>query len=201
MSVSLSKQEKEELRKFILQENSQKILDNIKVIPNGDDLFLAYLRLRVTSEELKQTLSEMDVLNEPLRFLKEQARYKKMQRTIESVEDTLSQSPTFLQRLLRYRERILGEPFAGALEVLRDLIATQYKSKERKPDQAKTKRYVWRTQNDKDVRSAHAAREGLIFRYDEPPAGGNPGEDYGCRCWAEPLPDDWSGGLGEIFKK
>ena len=28
------------------------------------------------------------------------------------------------------------------------------------------------------VRSAHAAREDRIFRWDDPPEGGHPGEDY-----------------------
>lgn len=46
--------------------------------------------------------------------------------------------------------------------------------------------YIWRTKGDDKVRSAHAAREGLIFNKHIPPEGGNPGEDYNCRCWAEP---------------
>lgn len=32
----------------------------------------------------------------------------------------------------------------------------------------------------------HAEREGKIFNLHIPPEGGNPGEDYNCRCWAEP---------------
>ena len=46
--------------------------------------------------------------------------------------------------------------------------------------------YIWRTKGDDKVRSAHAAREGFIFNKHIPPEGGNPGEDYNCRCWAEP---------------
>lgn len=46
--------------------------------------------------------------------------------------------------------------------------------------------YIWRTKGDDKVRSTHAAREGLIFNKHIPPEGGNPGEDYNCRCWAEP---------------
>ncbi len=46
--------------------------------------------------------------------------------------------------------------------------------------------YVWRTVGDGKVRSAHAAHAGKIFRWNENIDGGHPGEDYNCRCWAEP---------------
>ena len=50
-----------------------------------------------------------------------------------------------------------------------------------------TTHYIWRTQDDNKVRSRHAEFDDKIFSWDEPPAGGkHPGEDYGCRCWAEP---------------
>lgn len=47
--------------------------------------------------------------------------------------------------------------------------------------------YVWRTQSDNLVRWEHIVKNGRIFKWDDPPAGGHPGQDYGCRCWAEPL--------------
>lgn len=47
--------------------------------------------------------------------------------------------------------------------------------------------YIWRTVGDKDVRGSHAARAGRQFSWDNPPEGGHPGEDFGCRCWAEPI--------------
>lgn len=46
--------------------------------------------------------------------------------------------------------------------------------------------YIWRTCKDDKVRGKHAEREGKIFNKHIPPEGGNPGEDYNCRCWAEP---------------
>lgn len=49
-----------------------------------------------------------------------------------------------------------------------------------------TTHYVWRTRRDGKVRSSHAEREGQVFSWDDPPEGGHPGEDYGCRCTAEP---------------
>lgn len=49
-----------------------------------------------------------------------------------------------------------------------------------------TTHYVWRTRRDGKVRSSHAEREGQVFSWDDPPEGGHPGADYGCRCTAEP---------------
>lgn len=47
--------------------------------------------------------------------------------------------------------------------------------------------YVWRTREDEKVRPSHAANDGKIFAWDNPPLTGNPGDDFGCRCAAEPF--------------
>ncbi len=47
--------------------------------------------------------------------------------------------------------------------------------------------YVWRTASDDKVRDEHAMRAGKIYTWDAPPDGDHPGDDYNCRCWAEPL--------------
>ena len=47
--------------------------------------------------------------------------------------------------------------------------------------------YVWTTQQDSRVRSAHAERSNRIFRWDDPPEGGHPTQDFGCRCYARAL--------------
>lgn len=52
-----------------------------------------------------------------------------------------------------------------------------------------SRRYIWHTQEDDKVRSSHAANNGRIFSWDEPPATGHPGEDFNCRCWAQPVDD------------
>jgi hypothetical protein len=49
-----------------------------------------------------------------------------------------------------------------------------------------TTHYIWRTWDDDKVRPEHAANNGKIFAWDNPPPTGNPGETFGCRCWAEP---------------
>lgn len=47
--------------------------------------------------------------------------------------------------------------------------------------------YQWRTRRDDRVRETHAANDGLVFSWDNPPAEtGPPGNDWGCRCVAEP---------------
>lgn len=48
-----------------------------------------------------------------------------------------------------------------------------------------TTHYIWRTSGDNKVRASHAANNGKIFAWDNPPEVGHPGEDYNCRCTAE----------------
>jgi len=50
-----------------------------------------------------------------------------------------------------------------------------------------TTHYIWRTRGDDKVRPNHAANHGRVFAWDDPPETGHPGEDYGCRCTAEPF--------------
>lgn len=47
--------------------------------------------------------------------------------------------------------------------------------------------YVWHTREDEKVRASHATNDGKIFSWDNPPPTGNPGDDFGCRCTAEPF--------------
>lgn len=68
------------------------------------------------------------------------------------------------------------------VQYLRKGTPIRFETKNTQP----TTHYVWRTQRDGKVRSSHAEREGQVFSWDEPPEGGHPGEDYGCRCTAEP---------------
>lgn len=49
------------------------------------------------------------------------------------------------------------------------------------------KNYVWRTAGDDRVRDTHEAQDGETYSWEDPPAEtGNPGEDFQCRCIAEP---------------
>ena len=52
-------------------------------------------------------------------------------------------------------------------------------------------RYRWRTARDERVRANHATKEGRIFLWTQPPSDtGHPGEDFNCRCYAEPVMED-----------
>lgn len=51
-------------------------------------------------------------------------------------------------------------------------------------------RYRWRTMGDNRVRDTHARLNGEIFSWDAPPDVGHPGDDYQCRCYAEPVLED-----------
>ncbi len=66
-------------------------------------------------------------------------------------------------------------------------------TKSQQKDAGVTK-YKWSTSRDERVRESHAALEGKIFSWDNPPEtdGGrhcHPGEDYQCRCCALPVFD------------
>jgi len=59
-------------------------------------------------------------------------------------------------------------------------------------------RYFWKTQKDRKVRPTHEMLQGKCFLFSDPPTTidkygnrhtGNPGTDYGCRCWAERAPE------------
>lgn len=54
--------------------------------------------------------------------------------------------------------------------------------------------YKWMSQNDNRVRTTHQILHGKLFSYNSPPTTkdkyghvhtGNPGTDWGCRCWEE----------------
>lgn len=49
-----------------------------------------------------------------------------------------------------------------------------------------TTHYIWHTREDEKVRPSHAANDGKIFAWDDPPPTGNSEDEFGCRCWAEP---------------
>lgn len=51
-------------------------------------------------------------------------------------------------------------------------------------------RAIWRTAGDSRVRDSHAERDGMIYTVSEGLNGLFPGEDYNCRCVAEPVIED-----------
>lgn len=62
--------------------------------------------------------------------------------------------------------------------------------------------YVWETAEDGDVRESHAAMQGTVNRFDDPPTledgmTGNPGEFPNCRCFAVPVLAEAFAGVGD----
>ena len=57
--------------------------------------------------------------------------------------------------------------------------------------EAGVEEYIWRSVADGADRATHLANNGKRFRWDDPPATGHPGEDYQCRCTAEPVLDEF----------
>jgi len=66
---------------------------------------------------------------------------------------------------------------------LRNGTPIEWSIKQERP----TTHYIWRTRGDDKVRPSHAVNNGRVFAWDDPPETGHPGEDYGCRCTAEPF--------------
>ncbi len=78
-----------------------------------------------------------------------------------------------------------------AKTIARDQIATlQGQVVAARQQRLGIERYRWRTVGDARVRTAHALREGRIFRWDQPPNDGHPGQPINCRCYAEPVLED-----------
>jgi hypothetical protein len=57
-------------------------------------------------------------------------------------------------------------------------------------DDRPTMFYTWRTVHDDRVRSSHAANDGRVFGWADPPPTGHPGTEPNCRCWPEPYHGD-----------
>jgi GNAT superfamily N-acetyltransferase len=84
-------------------------------------------------------------------------------------------SPLYAKAFTQYLRS--GTPIEISLKALMD------------EQQRVTPRYVWLTSGDERVRASHAANDGKIFDWDDPPPTGHPGADYGCRCVAVPYAD------------
>lgn len=84
-----------------------------------------------------------------------------------------------------YGKRYANHAKAAFSDYLRKGKTPQLPSEAQKIPYEEENQYTWRTQGDDKVRPSHAANDGETFDADDPPDTGNPGEDYGCRCWAE----------------
>lgn len=79
---------------------------------------------------------------------------------------------------------------ASEAKNLGDSVASPTPVVSRLPTGRPTRHYTWRTAGDHKVRTAHAARDGQIFSWDNPSEHGHPGAEPNCRCWPEPYYGD-----------
>ena len=93
---------------------------------------------------------------------------------LESIFSEYQNHPQRLRPLRTAMEERLLRAFAGLINQLRQ-------------EDLGIEQYVWRSQDDAKVRDNHAAYDDRVFRWDNPPEGGHPGEAHNCRCYAEPV--------------
>lgn len=85
--------------------------------------------------------------------------------------------------------KVTNNTKARAKLIARDQISKfNGKLTETRQRNAGFKKYRWITSLDERVRDNHRTKHGKVFSWDNPPADtGHPGEDYNCRCYAEPI--------------
>ena len=93
---------------------------------------------------------------------------------LEHIFNEYQNHPQRLRPLRSAMEERLLRAFAGLINQLRQ-------------EDLGIEQYTWRSQDDTKVRDSHAEHDDQVFRWDDPPAGGHPGEAHNCRCYAEPI--------------
>lgn len=93
---------------------------------------------------------------------------------LEDIFNEYQDHPQRLRPLRTAMEERLLRAFAGLINQLRQ-------------EDLGIERYVWHSQDDAKVRDSHADYDDQVFRWDDPPEGGHPGEAHNCRCYAEPI--------------
>lgn len=94
-----------------------------------------------------------------------------------AIFDEYQTHPQRLRPLRTGMEERLLRAFAGLINQLRQ-------------QDLGIERYIWRSKDDAKVRDSHGEYDDQVFRWDEPPSGGHPGQAPNCRCYAEPLRPD-----------
>ena len=93
---------------------------------------------------------------------------------LKAIFEEYQSHPQRLRPLRMAMEERLLRAFAGLMNQLRQ-------------QDLGIERYIWRSRDDAQVRDSHAEYDDQVFSWDEPPAGGHPGQAHNCRCYAEPV--------------
>lgn len=91
-----------------------------------------------------------------------------------AIFDEYQTHPQRLRPLRTAMEERLLRAFAGLINQLRQ-------------QDLSIEKCIWRSRDDSKVRDSHAGFDDQVFRWDQPPAGGHPGQAHNCRCVAEPV--------------
>jgi GH24 family phage-related lysozyme (muramidase) len=95
-------------------------------------------------------------------------------------------------------QKLLGLPVTGTINP-DDKTLSAINAELQKPQKGY---YVWNTVGDDRVRGEHEAFEGTIRAWADSP---DPGDDFNCRCWAEPAPnateESYTGWQKEAFNE
>lgn len=110
----------------------------------------------------------IDITSVDLTTIRDQLRTSVADRLNETGAPVNPNDPVIKSILARYAEALNGHFQTDALQL---------------------ENYIWRSQDDARVRAAHADYDDQAFAWSVPPAGGHPGQDWNCRCTAEPIVD------------
>lgn len=161
-----------------IQKVFKKQLDTFKQehVKSTLEKFNASLDFRFSKLLKKRKLSQTDVdklLTELKGFYRPSQEIKNL---IFELESNKTLSPTDVRKLKEWANR---RNELWARNETGNLYAEELKSlwSENGID-----KYVWRTMQDNRVRPEHIEKDGKIFSVNE---GILPGQDFGCRCWAE----------------
>lgn len=96
---------------------------------------------------------------------------------IDKIKDDLLKSENFGKNRSRLIARDQTNKFNGQLTQLRQ-------------QEIGIGSYIWSTSKDERVRPTHAAMEGSVVAWNDPPSIGHPGSEINCRCIAQPIITD-----------
>ena len=111
------------MKAFLLQENSQQIIDNLNVIPKGDVLLNTYIELRISIYLVREDLKNISITTNLHKYAKLLGQRKKLEEARDQMERDMLRSSTTLQLVLGYPGRFTFDKYQTVLEIIRDFIS------------------------------------------------------------------------------
>lgn len=154
---------------------------------------------------VREWLRKQDALKETLKVISKEKQDKLVEKEIELLKKT-KEPQAMIDRLYAAKENETVYKVFSFKENFKNL-SEQYGDESaydlgtginERIIQHFSDKYFWMTQQDRRVRNTHEQLFKKIFLFSDPPTTidkygnrhtGNPGSDYGCRCWAEIAPE------------